>query len=113
MESLKKLITFLDDNELKDLLTKVLTSEGNRYKDVELKDLFAYLPITSIDEIFLERLKKGEEITYFLPFVSHETLKNLVELYCNDKLDYSLDINKIALFLDKDDISLLYQHMTR
>jgi hypothetical protein len=113
MESLKRLIPFLNEEELNDLLIKILSSKEKCYKDTELKDLLPFLKSESIDNLFIDSLKKGEEVNYFLPFVSHETLKNIVELYCANKLDYEIDVNKLALYLDKDDIALLYKYLSR
>lgn len=113
MESMKKLLPFLNDLELNDLLKKVLESPSYIYKDVTLKDLLVFLPSKDIDELFINELKKGNDANYFLPFVSHETLKNLVELYCNDKLDYKIDIYKMAPFLEEEDIKLLYAYFSR
>lgn len=113
MESMKKLLPFLTNEELDDLLKKVLASPSYIYKDVTLKDLLVFLPTKDIDELYLNELKKGNDATYFLPFVSHETLKNIVELYCNDKLEYKIDVYKLAPFLDQDDIKLLYNYFLR
>jgi len=113
MESLKKLLPFLTEKELNELLEKILQSPNQEFKDVKLKDLLVFLNPESIDNLFLDQLKKGQDVTYILPFVGHETLKNIVELYCNSKLDYEIDINKLAMFLTPEDISLLYQYMTK
>ena len=104
MTNLKKLIPFLGKTELNDLLNKVLASPNQVYKDVELKDLLCFLENDAIDNLFIEQLKT---------FVSDETLKNIVNLYCNDKLDYAVDIKKFALYLDDDDVKMLYNYMLK
>jgi len=110
MKSLKKLLPFLEEAELEDLLGKVLASENYRYQDVELRNLLVFLDQSKVDELFIEELKKKHDVTMFLPFVNHETLKNIVELYCTNKLEYEIDVSKFAPFLDADDIKLLYRH---
>lgn len=113
MTNLKKLIPFLGKTELNDLLNKVLASPNQVFKDVELKDLLCFLENDAIDNLFIEQLKRGQNVDCFYPFVSDETLKNIVNLYCNDKLDYAIDIKKFALYLDDDDVKMLYNYMLK
>lgn len=113
MSSLKRLIPFLNDEELNDLLNKVLTSENHVYQDITLKNILPYLNEEDLDQIFVNKLKVGEDIKNFLPFVSQQTLKNIVELYCFDKLGYEIDVSQFANYLDDESINLLYKKMTK
>ena len=113
MSILKKIIPFLNEEELDDLLTKVLNSENLVYEDITLKNILPYLNEEDLDQIFVNQLKAGKDIKIFLPFVSQQTLKNIVELYCFDKLDYEIDVSLFANYLDDDSISLLYKKLTK
>ena len=113
MTALKKLIPFLNEDDLKDLLNKVLSSIDEIYQDIKLKDLLPFLNDENIDNLFVERLRENKDIDSFLPFVSKQTLKNIVELYCNDRLNYEIDILKLKLYLDEDEISKIYKKLTK
>ncbi len=113
MFSFKKLIPFLNREELLDLLNKVLSSDNLVYQDVRIKNILPFMDEEDIDQIFVNLLKENKDITYFLPFVGKQTLTNIIELYCLDKLTYNIDINKFIPYLDEESISLLYKKMTK
>lgn len=113
MFSLKKLIPFLNREELLDLLNKVLSSDNLVYQDVRIKNILPFMDEEDMDQLFVNLLKENKEITDFLPFVSKQTLTNIIELYCLDKLTYNIDINKFIPYLDEESISLLYKKMTK
>ena len=113
MNSLKKLLPFLKDEELFNLLNKVLSSENLIYQDVKLRNILPFLDEEDLDQTFVSLLKEGREILEFLPFVSQQTLKNIVELYCLDRLDYKININQFIPYIDEDSITMLYKKLTK
>lgn len=113
MQELKKILPVLDKKELEDLFQKVLSSDNLIYREIELKDILIYLDNEEIDNLFVDLLKQGKDVNAFYPFVSDETYKNIIELYCADKLPYQIDVKKMSLFLNKDSISLLYKYYTK
>ena len=112
MGSLKKLIPFLNRKELIDLLNKVLASKDLIYQEIKMKNILPFLEEEDIDQLFVNLLKDNRDITEFLPFVGKQTLKNIIELYCFDKLNYTIDINKFIPYIDEESISLLYKKLT-
>ncbi len=112
MVSLKKLIPFLKRDELLDLLEKVLSSEDLVYQDIRIRNILPFLDEDDLDQLFVNLLKENKDIAEFLPFVSKQTIKNIIELYCFDKLEYKVDINKFIPYIDEESITLLYKKLT-
>ncbi len=132
--NIKKMLPFLEEEDLKDLAKKIKESPDRTYKGVSLNevlpfvdddlvdDLFKdaveknedfnqYLPFVSdevIDEMFIKAVKENKKYSAFLPFVSDECLSKLVDAYIQGT--FTMDIDKIYPFLDDDDIRKLFRH---
>lgn len=112
MSDLKRLLPFLNNKDLIDLMDKILISDDLTYQDIRLRNVLPFLDEENLDQTFINLLKGGRTITEFLPFVSQQTLKNLIELHCYNKLNYELNINLIIPYLDGDSMSFLCKKMT-
>jgi hypothetical protein len=132
--NIKKMLPFLEEEELDALAKKIIDSPDKNYKgitiqnilpfledetiDVLLKDAVSknedyhqYLPFASdevIDEMFLVAAKNGQPYSSFLPFVSDECLSKLIDEYIHGT--FEIDIDKLYPFLEDDDIRKLFKH---
>lgn len=133
---LKKMIPFLEDEELALLADKILDSEDGTYKGVAIKDLLPFLDDGLIVKAFKKDLERNKDITIYLPFLdddyydeivrkmleenniddkfynylpflSEEILSNVVEYYLNN--DIELDLNRIYPFLSDEDIRKIFK----
>ena len=133
---LKKMIPFLEDEQLGLLVDKILESEDGIFKGVTIKDLLPFLDDELIVKAFKKDLERNKDITIYLPFLdddyydeivrkmleenkiddrfytylpflSEEILSNIVEYYLNN--DIELDLNRIYPFLSDEDIRKMFK----
>lgn len=132
---LKKMIPFLEDEQLGLLVDKILESEDATFKGVTIKDLLPFLDNELIVKAFKTDLDRNNDITIYLPFLdddyydeivrkmleenniddrfynylpflSEEILSNLVDYTLAN--DIQLDFNKIYPFLSDNDIRKIF-----
>ena len=134
--NLKRMIPFLDDEELELLVDKILESEEGIYKDVTIKDLLPFLDEDLIEKAFKSDLNKNKDVSFYfpflddefyddivsrmlenkkiddkfysyLPYLSEEILSKVVDSYLKDEVD--LDINRVYPFLSDEDIRKIFR----
>lgn len=105
--NIKKMIPFLDDEELSLLAEKIMASPSNEYEGVQMTDLLPFLDEDVIGQSMLKDAAIGRPISSYFPFVSDEDLSQLVQLFINGApID---NMRKAIPFLSDDDVALLYQ----
>lgn len=134
--NLKRMIPFLDDEELELLVDKILESEEGIYKNVTIKDLLPFLDEDLVEKAFksdsnknkdvsfyfpflddefyddivskmLENKKIDEKFYSYLPYLSEEILSKVVDSYLKDEID--LDINRVYPFLSDEDMRKIFR----
>ena len=134
--NLKRMIPFLDDEELELLVDKILENEEGIYKNVTIKDLLPFLDEDLIEKAFKSDLNKNKDVSFYfpflddefyddiisrmlenkkiddkfysyLPYLSEETLSKVVDSYLKDEID--LDINRVYPFLSDEDIRKIFR----
>jgi hypothetical protein len=89
---IKKMLPFLEDEELKELALKIVASPEDSYQGVSLSQVLPFLDEDDVDDIMLEEAKKkGTCPSCFFPFASDEGLDALVDYFIHaDKEPESL-----------------------
>lgn len=134
--NLKRMIPFLDDEELELLVDKILESEEGIYKNVTIKDLLPFLDEDLIEKAFRTDLNKNKDVSFYfpflddefyddivskmlenkkiddkfysyLPYLSEEILSKIVDSYLKDEID--LDINRVYPFVSDEDIRKIFR----
>lgn len=105
--NLKKMLPMLEDEQLNELVDRVLNSETKEYKGVSLNNILPFLSDEKVDEILYLLITKKESVRTLLPFVSEETLHDVVEKALNDELEIDLDV--FYPFLSDEDIQLIFK----
>ncbi len=104
-----KLLTFMGNEEVKELALKVIS---NDVSTVSLTMLFPFLSSSDLDEIVQELIlkNKSRQIISALPFVSSKTMSLILEKIKSGELT---DINETALypFLNKDQLKSLFNDL--
>ena len=137
--NLKRMIPFLDDEELELLVDKILENEEGIYKNVTIKDLLPFLDEDLIEKAFKSDLNKNKDVSFYfpflddefyddiisrmlenkkiddkfysyLPYLSEEILSKVVDSYLKDDID--LDINRVYPFLSDKDIRKIFRKST-
>ena len=105
--SLKKMLPLLENEQLEELTTVLLETENKQYKDVRLRDVLPFIGDSTIDKVLFTLIERQEEYQYVLPFVSNQTLQQLVEKGIQGEID--IDFDQIYPFLSNEDIGFLFQ----
>ena len=134
--NLKKIIPFLDDDDLKELIEKILASDNQEYNGISIEELLPFLDEEDVDkmllnysdneknyrmilpfaseekigELFLKRIEQKKPIKDLLPFVNDSTLHDLVVKLLNGQ-EMEVDFDDIYPFLDDEDIKLVFSHL--
>lgn len=74
------MIPFLDDEDLKELAEKIVSSPAGEVQGVKLDDLLPFMDDDDIDEMFVAAFKNGENVECFLPFASDDGIEEAVDL---------------------------------
>jgi hypothetical protein len=76
---LKKMLPFLEEDELKELADKLCDSPDGTYQGVSMKQLLPFLEEDEVDALMLSAYQKGLPVTSFYPFASDEGLAKLAK----------------------------------
>ena len=60
MSNLKRLLPFLNNKDLIDLMDKILISDDLTYQDIRLRNVLPFLDEENLDQTFINLLKKEE-----------------------------------------------------
>ena len=107
--NLKKMLPFLDDEQLEELARKIQDNNGE-YKGLRLEVLLPFLDDAYIDQLFLSQLEKGEDACSFAPFVSDEVFNEMIKGCIDGRI--SVNLTKYLPFMDDDTIELLAEKVS-
>ncbi len=114
MTRLMKIIPFLDDEDIHDLLDKVISEDGDT-SDIDLMMIMPFLNQEDTDRLFEKALKSNHSkinLVAVAPFVSETSLSLVVDLYIEGKIQ-SDDMDELYPFLSSKDIKRLFEHVLK
>ena len=100
--NLKRMIPFLDKDELTLLIEKIKTSENQEYEGVKLMSVIPFLEDEMIDKLFLEELDKDGSFVSIAPFVSD----NMWPIVAEKIINGNSTTNIVGLFPFMDEKTL-------
>lgn len=106
--NIKKLIPFLDEEDLNELADKILESEEGSFDGVKIGDILSFLEDEKVDEIFLRQVKEHKDYQAYLPFVSDECMDRLTEDYINGEIG-DFDIESVFPYMEDDNIKKVFR----
>ncbi len=133
--NLKKILPFLDDEDLKVLVDKIKESDEEEYKGINIGSILPFLNNQLVYELFEDALAKNKDLHVFypfledeyhlkiveemlekglinqnfysfLPFLNEESLSKIVDYYLAKKVD--VDVNLLYPYLSERDIKRIF-----
>lgn len=105
---LKTMLPFLDDDELKVLVKKVIASPDGLYQEISLENLLPFLEDGDVDESMLAVYRRGSSPSSCYPFASDEGLSKLLKLVL-DSDDEEFNLMRLLPFLADGDLAMIAQ----
>ncbi|AUD63421.1 hypothetical protein BK010_07375 [Tenericutes bacterium MO-XQ] len=112
MNRLMRIMPFLDDEDIHDLLDKVI-SDDHATSDIDLMMVMPFLNQEDTDRLFEKVLKENHSkinLVAVAPFVSEASLSLVVDLYIEGKIQ-SKDMDELYPFLSSKDVKRLFEHV--
>jgi len=108
---LMALLPFMDEEEIKELATKIINGE---VKGISLVVLFPFLSREDFDEIVQQLIEQKDfkQLYGALPFLSKTTLNNLYTLVKDGKLE-GFKEEALLPFLGKDQLKGLFDELVK
>ena len=103
---LKKMLPFLETEEIDMIAKNVLESEAEEWKGFRLNDLFPFMSTAVIDKMFLKTVEEGKDYGRFLPFISGRVMHEIVEDVISGKRKMNLDA--MYPFLSNEDMKKVF-----
>ncbi|MCH3909613.1 MAG: hypothetical protein LKF75_04290 [Bacilli bacterium] len=105
----RPLLPFLDEDGL-DYIGEYLKNGGD-LQGMSLKDIFPFLEDDAVDALFLEAAERNDpELSKLAVFVSDDGWHQLAKGFVEGKYQ-NLDLNSLYVFMDDDDIKLIFKKM--
>jgi hypothetical protein len=104
MNNIKKMLPFLEEEQLEELAQKIEENNGE-YKELRLETLLPFLDDDYVNQLFLSRIQQGKPAHTLAPFVSDKVMDKMVDDCIEGRL--STDLSKLLPFLDEDTIGKL------
>lgn len=111
-KKLAKILPFLDEESIHELVNKILADDEST-KDLDLVKIFPYLSSEDAGKILIRVLKDGNtdvNIERLAPFVSQESLREIVDMYINGELDSNISFENLLPFLDNESIKKIFEY---
>jgi len=99
--NIKKMLPFLEEDELNELAKKVTSSPDGVYEGVKVEDLLPFMDEDDLGARMLEEAKAGRDISAFATFVDEDAFWPLVKL-----IEQGQEVKGLATvlpFLDEDE----------
>ncbi len=111
MNKLKYLFPFMESEELKELAIKIINEE---VKGVKLRMLFPFLRNKDLNDIVDLLIEKndGRNLSYAIPFVSHERLQAIYKAVREGKIT-NIKESHLYPFLDKDQLKEIFNDLVK
>lgn len=114
MTRLMKIIPFLDDEDIHDLLDQVINDDRSA-SDIDLMMVMPFLNQEDTDRLFAKALKENHSkinLVAVAPFVSEASLSLVVDLYIEGKIQ-SKDMDELYPFLSSKDVKRLFEYVLK
>jgi len=103
--NIKKMLPFLEEDELNELAKKVTSSPDGVYEGVKFEDLLPFMDEDDLGARMIDEAKAGRDISPFAPFVDEDAFWSLLKL-----LEQGVEIKGLSNalpFLDEDEADRL------
>jgi hypothetical protein len=104
MNNIKKMLPFLEEEQLEELAQKMEENNGE-YKELRLETLLPFMDDNYVNQLFLNRMQQGKPAHTLAPFVSDKVMDKMVDDCIEGRL--STDLSKLLPFLEEDTIGKL------
>jgi len=101
---IKRMLPFLEDEELEELAKKIQKSPSGEYQGLTLSNLLPFLDDDVVDEMFILELRAGHDVHKFLPFVSDEILSSATNEFIQGKIT-SFPLKQALPFMEDEDVT--------
>ena len=111
-KKLAKLLPFLDDESIHELVEKILSEEEST-KGLDINLILPYLSEEDADRLLIRELLDGEtkiRINKIAPFVSDECMRKIADLYIEGKIPSNIRFEDLLPFLDEASIKKIFQY---
>ncbi|HMM00987.1 MAG TPA: hypothetical protein PKC96_06615 [Bacilli bacterium] len=99
------ILPFLEEEELDELVDKIVRSEDGEYEGINMTVLMPFLDSEQADRVFIKMVQIKRGYQSCAPFVSEEALDKAVDMYIAKEID--IDIVPLAPFMDDESIGKL------
>lgn len=106
MTDLGKLLPFLGEAEMNELVNRIWESEDKSWKGIEIRRILPFLNSNRVDELFQKAVEKGEDYRVFLSFLSGRKMHEIVEKVLEGELEMELDA--MYPFMSAEDIRKVF-----
>jgi hypothetical protein len=105
--NLKKMLPFLEDDELKELAERLIESPDGTYEGVSMKEVLPFMEDEEVDKMLVSAYQKGQLVSSFLPFASDGGLSKLVAAILADPEEPKISLRSLLPFLEEEDLQKL------
>jgi hypothetical protein len=109
--NIKKMLPFLDDDDIKELAEKISASPDDTYQGLTLSQVLPFMDDDDVDDLFQERIKENKPVSFMMPFISDDAISAGVTAFLAGQ-GASFPIKKALPFMDDDDISRIAKKCT-
>ncbi len=135
--NLISMIPFLDEEELNELMNKIISSGKDEYNGISIYVLLPFLTKNSLNELmekiiknevnfnyqallpflereeiekmFFEAVTNKKDFVSYLPFLSEETYHEIALKYCHEEIE--LPIELVYPFMNESDIKMIFKYV--
>lgn len=100
----KKMLPFLEEDELKELVAKLEASPDGTYQGITMKQVLPFLEDEDVDQMIASAYDKGLAVSSFLPFASDKGLTRLVERIIAKPGEPKVSLRSFLPFLEDEAI---------
>src|SRR5574344_1005238 len=102
---IKKMLPFMEDEEIAELFKKIIDSENGEFKGIKLNRIAPFASEEVVSQAFIEAIKKGKDYVSLAPFVDDDVWEEVVKLL---KEGYKINLPPLYPFMEEDCLQEIY-----
>lgn len=103
---IKKMLPFMEDEEIAELFKKIIDSENGEFKGIKLNRIAPFASEEVVSEAFIEAIKKGKDYIGLAPFVDDDVWEEVIKLL---KEGYKINLPPLYPFMEDDSLQEIYE----
>ncbi len=103
---IKKMLPFMEDEEIAELFKKIIDSENGEFKGIKLNRIAPFASEEVVSQAFIEAIKKGKDYVSLAPFVDDDVWEEVVKLL---KEGYKINLPPLYPFMEEDCLQEIYK----